>query len=150
MATIPDKPFQNANAATLSPYGSQLLLEDAETAPTLDGLEVRALCSMSGGSMAHFVLPMARVSLPCKHGNFSEIWFVLTGTGKLWRSYESSSAITTLKPGMSFSLTPHTTFQIQADDQEDLAAIAVTIPAFDPELVTVGKGIWPAGGGDNP
>ncbi len=50
-----------------------------------DGSEVRVLCAVAGGSMAHFSLPPGAVSRAVAHHRLEELWFILSGRGRMWR-----------------------------------------------------------------
>ena len=66
------------------------------TAP--DGAAVRLLLALNGGSMAHFELPADAVSHAVKHRTVEEIWYVLSGQGRLWRRHGGGERIEALNP----------------------------------------------------
>ena len=57
--------------------------EPDDVAP--DGSDVRLLARLSGGSMAHFELAAGKVSAAVTHRTVEEIWYVLAGSGEMWR-----------------------------------------------------------------
>jgi mannose-6-phosphate isomerase-like protein (cupin superfamily) len=115
-----------------------------------DGSEVRVLLSLSGGSMAHFLLPAGQVSLAVRHRTVEEIWYVLSGSGEMWRSDAAHEQVSALTPGTCLTIPVGTRFQFRAYGNEPLAAVAVTMPPWpgDGEAEIV-DGNWPhtVGGG---
>ena len=98
-----------------------------------DGSEVRLLASTVGGSMAHFTLPPGQVSKAVRHRTVSEIWFILSGTGEMWFANDAGEEVLELRPGLSFDIQPHTTFQFRSTGEENLTAVAVTMPPWPGE-----------------
>ena len=88
-------------------------LPDA-TAP--DGSEVRVLCRVSRGSLAHFTLPPDAVSRAMVHRTVDEVWY-------------------TIPVG--------TYFQFRAASSEPLTAVGTTIPPWPGESEAFAvDGIW--------
>ena len=58
--------------------------EPTDVAP--DGSDVRVLLRVDAGGMAHFELAPGRVSQAVRHRTVEEIWYVIGGRGKMWRS----------------------------------------------------------------
>jgi mannose-6-phosphate isomerase-like protein (cupin superfamily) len=81
-----------------------MMLPRAFDAIAPDGSEVRVLLSLSAGSMAHFRLPAGRISLAVRHRTVEEIWYVVAGTGEMWRSDGAREEITTLAPGSCLTI----------------------------------------------
>jgi mannose-6-phosphate isomerase-like protein (cupin superfamily) len=50
-----------------------------------DGSEVRVLCGLSRGGLAVFSLQPDSVSKAVAHRTVEEIWYVLSGRGRIWR-----------------------------------------------------------------
>ncbi len=113
------------------------------TAP--DGAEVRLLCRMARGSMAHFTLPPGAVSIAVAHRTIEEVWYVLSGNGRMWRRLDGREEIVELDPGVSLTLPVGTGFQFRCDGAEPLAAIGVAMPPWpgEDEAYPV-EGPWPA------
>jgi mannose-6-phosphate isomerase-like protein (cupin superfamily) len=98
------------------------------TAP--DGTAVRLLLSLAGGSMAHFELPAGGVSHAVTHRTVEEIWFVIEGTGRIWRRQGAVESIDPLAPGTSLTIPLGTAFQFRADASSALAFVAITMPPW--------------------
>lgn len=95
-----------------------------------DGSEVRVLAGLAAGGMACFRLAPGQVARAVTHRSVEEIWYVLTGTGRMWRSDDGVEEVTQLQPGVSLTIPLGTVFQFRADDAEPLVVIAVTMPPW--------------------
>ena len=84
-------------------------LPDAPDVMAPDGSEVRILCRLSGGSMAHFTLPAGQVSKAAKHRTVDELWFFTEGRGRMWRAGETVD----IRAGISVSIPAGTAFQFR-------------------------------------
>ncbi len=109
-----------------------------------DGSEVRILLSLAGGSMAHFSLPPGQVSQAVRHRTVEEIWYILSGTGEMWRLQNAQATMALLSPGTCLTIPVHTPFQFRNTGNEPLTAVAVTMPPWpgDDEAEPV-EGRWP-------
>jgi mannose-6-phosphate isomerase-like protein (cupin superfamily) len=95
-----------------------------------DGSEVRLLAASTRGSMAHFTLGSGQVSLAVAHHTVEEIWFILAGTGSMWRKSRDVETITELAAGFSLTIAAGTHFQFRCDGVEALKAVAITMPPW--------------------
>ena len=111
------------------------------TAP--DGSDVRVLLRLSGGSMAHFQLAAGAVSKAVRHRTVDEIWYVLAGSGQMWRRQGEREETVDLAPGTCLTIPVGTAFQFRAGDGAPFSAVAVTMPPWpgDGEAVLV-DGPW--------
>lgn len=110
-----------------------------------DGSEVRVLCRTGGGSMAHFRLAPGGVSRAIAHRTIDEIWYIVAGNGRMWRSVDGQEDVADLRPGVSISLPVGTRFQFRCDGLVTLDAVGVAMPPWpgDDEAISV-DGPWPA------
>lgn len=124
-----------------------------EQAP--DGLAVRWLVRTGRGSLAHFTLEAGRTSSAVMHRSVEEIWYFLSGTGEMWRAWadggsadhqttgreDAGSAgagragagreeVLRVAAGVSVSIPPGCRFQLRAGADQDLTAVAVTMPPW--------------------
>lgn len=107
-----------------------------------DGSEVRVLAAGARGSMAHFTLPPGQVSLAVAHHTVEELWFVLSGQGRMWRKTGEVETVTALKSGLSLTIAVGTHFQFRNDGDDDLKCVGVTMPPWpgvDEAFVVQGK-----------
>ena len=111
------------------PFASKTLSRAADaTAP--DGSEVRILCQSERGSMAHFTLPPGAVSLAVSHRTIDELWFIVTGEGRMWRRAGDEEEVVVLQPGLSLSLPLGTHFQFRCDGEVPLTIVGVAMPPW--------------------
>jgi mannose-6-phosphate isomerase-like protein (cupin superfamily) len=110
-----------------------------------DGCEVRILVQTPRGSMAHFTLGPGQVARAVAHRTVEEVWFFLSGQGRIWRRLGEREEIADVAPGVSLSIPLGTHFQLRNDADEPLAAVAVTMPPWpgDDEAYLVEER-WPA------
>src|SRR5882724_6370748 len=97
--------------------------------PAPDGSTVRPLLQLPGkASMATFHLPAGAISAAIRHHTVEELWYVLAGTGSLWRRNGSTESAVLLAPGVCATIPSGTAFQFRADT--DLRIVAVTAPPW--------------------
>ena len=110
-----------------------------------DGSEVRILCGVSRGGMAVFTLPPRAVSKAVAHRTIEEVWYFISGTGRLWRRHGEREEIIEVGLGVSITIPTGTHFQFRCDGAEPLIAVGATMPPWpgDDEAYFV-EGIWPA------
>jgi len=109
-----------------------------------DGSDVRVLLRTANGSMAHFELAAGRASDPIRHRSVEEIWYVLSGTGEMWRSQGGKEEVVALVPGTCVTIPLGTHFQFRAAGTVALSAVGVTMPPWpgaDEAIPVAGK--WP-------
>jgi mannose-6-phosphate isomerase-like protein (cupin superfamily) len=113
------------------------------TAP--DGSEVRLLAATERGSRAHFRLPAGAVSRAVAHRTVDEVWYFLSGSGRMWRRNAGSVAAVPVAAGVSIAIPAGTAFQCRAAGDSPLEAVAVTMPPWPgmDEAIPV-EGVWPA------
>jgi mannose-6-phosphate isomerase-like protein (cupin superfamily) len=95
-----------------------------------DGTAVRLLLSLAGGSMAHFELPAGGVSHGVTHRTVEEIWFVVSGQGRIWRSLGGVERIDPIGPGTALTIPLGTAFQFRAEGDSALSFVAITMPPW--------------------
>jgi mannose-6-phosphate isomerase-like protein (cupin superfamily) len=108
-----------------------------------DGSEVRILCQTERGSMAHFTLPPGAIARAVAHRTIHEVWYVLSGRGRMWRRHGDREEIVELCAGLSLTIPLGTRFQFRADGDAPLVAIGVAMPPWpgDDEAYVV-DGPW--------
>ncbi len=128
----------------MTPFAT-LPLPKSPTVTAPDGSDVRVLLALAGGSMAHFSLDPGKCSAAVRHKTVEELWYVLAGQAKMWRSAEGREEVVDLLPGTSLSIPVGTSFQFRTVGDATFEAIGVTMPPWpghdEAELV---PGHWPA------
>jgi mannose-6-phosphate isomerase-like protein (cupin superfamily) len=110
-----------------------------------DGCEVRLLAQTARGSMAHFTLGPGQVARAVAHRTVAEVWYFLSGRGRMWRRQGATEEIVEVAPGLSLAIPLGTRFQLRNDGAEPLAAVAVTMPPWPGEdEASFVEGKWPA------
>jgi len=109
-----------------------------------DGSDVRVLLQLTGGGMAHFELGSNRISRAVAHHSVDEIWYILRGTGQMWRRQGDHEETVPLSPGTCLSIPVGTHFQFRSSSAP-LAALGVTMPPWpgEDEAYEV-IGAWPS------
>ena len=118
-------------------------LGKAPDAVAPDGTAVRLLNALAGGSFAHFELPAGAVSRAIAHKTVEEIWYFVSGRGKVWRRLGDEESFVDVGPGVSVTIPLGANFQFRAEPQAALAFVAVTMPPWpgDEEALAV-AGPW--------
>jgi mannose-6-phosphate isomerase-like protein (cupin superfamily) len=110
-----------------------------------DGSEVTILTVTERGSMAQFRLAPACVSLAVQHHSVEEIWAIQQGTGRIWLARDGDEQVVDLSPGVTFTIPVGAAFQFRNDGDDDLLALAVTMPPWPGEgEATLVSGPWDA------
>ena len=98
-----------------------------------DGSEVRVLCRMERGSMAHFTLPPGAVSIAVAHRTIEEVWYFVSGRGRMWLRLGADEEVVEVRPGLSLSIPVGAHFQFRSDSDQALAAVGVAMPPWPGE-----------------
>jgi mannose-6-phosphate isomerase-like protein (cupin superfamily) len=110
-----------------------------------DGSEVRVLCATSRASTAVFTLRPGAVARAVRHRTVDEVWYVLSGAGRIWRRLGNEEEITKLSPGVSVTIPAGAEFQFRCDGEVALSVFGATIPPWPGETEAVfTEGPWAA------
>ena len=109
---------------------------EAITAP--DGSEVRLLLTDEHGatrcSVVEVSIAAGAVSRPVRHRTVEEVWYVVEGSGAVWRCPPGVPALsvapTPVAPGDALVIPTGWAFQFRAGADTDLRFICTTIPAW--------------------
>ncbi|MEZ5826051.1 MAG: cupin domain-containing protein [Geminicoccaceae bacterium] len=110
-----------------------LHIEDAITVRAPDGSEVRILPALEGGSMARFRLEAGGIARAIVHRTVEEIWYVMSGSGQMWRKDGHSEEVTDLTPGTAITIPCGCHFQFRASPDDAFEAVAITMPPWPGE-----------------
>ena len=125
---------QDANAPNL-PVAHRNAGPDA-TAP--DGSEIRLLIgdkhAARRASLVEVTLPAGQVSKPMWHRTVEEIWYILEGSGQVWRCPPTSPPDSVLpvsvSPGDALTIPTGWRFQFSASPDAPLRFLCHTTPAW--------------------
>jgi mannose-6-phosphate isomerase-like protein (cupin superfamily) len=108
-----------------------------------DGSEIRVLSRCGGASMAHGTLPPGRTSLAIRHRTVEEIWYVLGGSGEIWRRLGDRESVEVVAAGQSLTIPAGCEFQFRTVGNEPFTFIMCTLPPWPgaDEAVVV-QGAW--------
>jgi mannose-6-phosphate isomerase-like protein (cupin superfamily) len=95
-----------------------------------DGSDARILLGLDSGGLAHFELGPGETSVAVAHHTVEEIWYFLSGRGKMWRKLGDEEKTVAVEPGVVITIPVGTRFQFRSFGYEPLAAIAVTMPPW--------------------
>jgi len=100
-----------------------------------DGSEIRLLVTGEEGaaraSLCEVRLPAGGVSRPVYHRSVEEIWYVLAGRGRVWRSWPGEEAAPmSVQPGDALVIPTGWRFQFEAAPSADLRFLCHTSPPW--------------------
>jgi mannose-6-phosphate isomerase-like protein (cupin superfamily) len=110
-----------------------------------DGSEIRLLPVLTGGGLAHCVLPAGKTSKAVVHRTVGEIWYCLSGEGEIWRKMDSAECVAQLRQSVSVTIPVGTHFQFRNTSSEPLCILISTMPPWpgEDEALPV-PGYWEA------
>ena len=111
-----------------------------EIAPDLS--EVRVLVRDDTATMAHFTLPAHEIAVAVQHRTVNEYWYVIGGTGRMWRKDAEHAEVVELTAGVSLSIPLGTAFQFRNDSDEPLTVVGFDTPPWpgnDEAFVVAGE-----------
>ena len=113
-----------------------------------DGSDVRILLGLAGGGMAHFELRAGKTARAVSHRTVEEIWYIVAGSGEMWRKQGGVEEVVHLGPGVCVTIPLGTHFQFRASPAQSVSAVAITMPPWpgEGEAVFV-DGPWAPGPG---
>ncbi|WP_438855922.1 cupin domain-containing protein [Agromyces sp. M3QZ16-3] len=107
------------------------------------GAEIRYLIDGAAGGMIHSTVPPGQVNRGTVHATVSEFWYILSGSGRLWRRDATGELTTELEQGVSIDIPVGTAFQYRCDSDEPLRFLCVTMPPWPGDAeATVIEGPW--------
>jgi mannose-6-phosphate isomerase-like protein (cupin superfamily) len=110
-----------------------------------DGTEVRNLLSVDAGAVMSRTLDSGQVSYPVFHQTADEIWYVLDGTGDVWRSDGIEAETTHVEAGTCLTIPAETRFQSRATGESPLQTLVGVFPwSSDGPEAPGAEGIWEA------
>ncbi|MFZ6009064.1 MAG: cupin domain-containing protein, partial [Bacteroidota bacterium] len=74
--------------------------------------------------------PPQGISSAVQHRSVDEIWYVLQGSGEIWREHNRVSSITKISSGVSITIPVHTKFQFRNTGNDSLKIMLVTMPSW--------------------
>ncbi len=119
-------------------------LPDTPDARSPAGAEIRYLTNGTTGNMIHSTVPPGQVNRATVHATVSEFWYVLSGTGEIWRRDQTGEQVTDLEPEVSIDIPVGTAFQYPCTGPEPLRFLCISMPPWPGAAeATVIDGPWP-------
>lgn len=94
------------------------------------GADICFIMDGTTGNMIHGTVPSGQTNRATIHATVSEFWYVLEGTGEIWRKDETEERVTTLVPGVSVDIPVGTAFQYRNVGSVPLKFICITMPPW--------------------
>lgn len=108
-----------------------------------DGSEIRLLVQSGRGSMVHCTLPPGDTSKAVKHRSVEELWYFISGEGRVWRKMGEREEVVAVKPGVSLHIPTGCSFQFRNTGDSPLCFVIVTMPPWPGEAEAVLQpGFW--------
>lgn len=110
-----------------------------------DGSEIRVLAEGRRGSMCLCTLPAGGVSKAVVHQTVEELWYVVSGTGEVWRRCGENEETVEVRAGVSLNIPVGTQFQFRNTGGDSLQIIITTMPPWPgPAEAMPCEGPWQA------
>jgi mannose-6-phosphate isomerase-like protein (cupin superfamily) len=110
-----------------------------------DGSQVHVLAQGTRGGLALFILPPGAVAKAVAHRSVEEVWYFISGRGRMWRKLGDEEDVAEVAAGVSLVIPVGTRFQFRCDGAEPLVAIGATMPPWPGEHeACFVEGKWPA------
>ena len=100
-----------------------------------DGSEIRLLLQGGRSSLVEVTLPAGQVSRPVRHRTVEEVWYVLDGSGRVWRRPpgDGPGAAVPVLPGDALIIPTGWSFQFAAGPDAPLRFLCHTVPPWPGE-----------------
>ena len=95
-----------------------------------DGSEIRLLPALKYGGFCHCTLPGGKISDAVKHKTVTEIWYVLSGEGKMWQKKGEAEKNIILTKGACLTIPTGNHFQFRNTGRQPLCILIATMPPW--------------------
>ncbi len=140
-------------AARLEPTPDGAMLRDwmsgdvatAGAVASIDGSDIRPVAVTSGGVLQLCTLAPDAVSVPVRHRQAHESWYVTAGFGELWRRFsDGQQGVVPLWPGTSVRIPAGSVFQFRSTGAEVLELLRLAMPGDGDgiDAVPASSGVW--------
>lgn len=111
------------------------MFETRQLSSDLDALapdtsEIRLLAGSGRGGLAHGTLPVGAVSRAIRHRVVEEVWYVLEGTGQIWRKLGDEESVVDVRAGTSVTIPTGAHFQFRTTGEAPLRFLMTTMPPW--------------------
>lgn len=107
------------------------------------GADIRFIMDGTTGNMIHSTVPAGQINRAMLHKTVSEFWYILEGSGEIWRKDNKEERITALVKGVSIDIPVGTAFQYRNTGSTPLKFICISMPPWpgDAEAAHI-NGAW--------
>jgi len=95
-----------------------------------DQSEIRELLHVAGASLAHCTLPPSQTTKAVTHRTVEEVWYVLHGSGQVWRKLDTAELVIDAVPGTCLTIPHGTHFQFRNPGAEPFVLLIATAPPW--------------------
>ena len=114
--------------------------------PAPDGSRIYPLMRTRQASVGIIELRPNQVTAPVRHQTIEEFWYVLEGTGQLWRELDTEEETVELNTGSCVNIPTGAAFQFRSDGERPLRMLMLTVPPWPgPEEAVAADGAWQPG-----
>ncbi len=107
------------------------------------GAEIRYLMEGATGNMIHSTVSPGQVNRATIHATVSEFWYILSGSGEIWRRDNGAEKVTVLEAGVSIDIPVGTAFQYRCTGTDTLQLLCIAMPPWPGDQeATVIQGPW--------
>jgi mannose-6-phosphate isomerase-like protein (cupin superfamily) len=107
------------------------------------GADIRFIMEGTTGNMIHSTVPPGQINRATVHSTVSEFWYILEGTGEIWRRNDTEERVTPLVAGVSIDIPVGTAFQYRSTGDTPLKFICITMPPWPGDHeATYLEGAW--------
>ncbi len=132
------------------PLARHVLADEPDAVSPGGGAEIRHILTSPRGDLTHAVCQQGQIAPTHLLPELDEGYFVLAGSGSIWRRDENRESSTALYPGRFVWMPAGMQFQYRADGQSLIFLVAV-LPSWRPDLFhTVDAGPWAPSVGGGP
>src|SRR5690554_2893328 len=96
--------------------------------PAPDGSNVYPLVRTQRSSVGIIELHPGEITAPVRHRSIEEVWYVLEGSGALWRCYGNHEEIVPLEVGTCVTIPTDASFQFRSSEDGPLHMLMFTVP----------------------
>jgi mannose-6-phosphate isomerase-like protein (cupin superfamily) len=122
------------------------VLPESRSYPALSGADIRLLIQLPQGELTHASCRSGLVSKSSMLVDHYEMFYVIAGTGELWRKCPEYEGVVALRPGRWAAMPAGTHFQYRALQETTLVFLVAVLPRFDEAAVRDGDhGPWDPG-----
>ena len=108
----------------------QLVISAKPDVRSLVGADIQFIMDSFTRNMIYSMVLPGQVNRATVHATVSEFWYILEGSGEIWRRDANDEKVTVLSPGVSLDIPVGTAFQYRNTGKTPLRFICITMPPW--------------------